>query len=285
MLVATPIGNLGDIGDRARRELVDADVVACEDTRRAGRLFQLLGLVPPPLVRLDAHTESSRADGLVERAQRGERVVVVTDAGSPGISDPGERLVAAAVAAGVAVIVVPGPAALIAALTGSGLATGRFCFEGFLPRRGSARRVLLDALATESRTVVLYESPHRLAATLAELAGSLGAERRVVVARELTKWHEEWWRGALADGAAWAAGVTVRGEVVVVIEGAAPPPPLDPEDLAAAVDAELAAGRSVRDVSQIVALRFGISRRAVYELALSRGKGEPGGAPQRERPR
>ena len=205
VLVATPIGNLGDLSPRAVEELRRADVVACEDTRRTGRLLQHAGVHGTSLMRIDDHTEVSRVADVLRRLARGERVVVVTDAGMPGISDPGERLTRAAVDAGYPVEVVPGPSAAVTALVGSGLPTGRFCFEGFLPRKGSGRSERLEALAAEERTIVLYEAPHRIARTLADLAAALGADRRVVVARELTKLHEEWWRGGLGAAAAWAS--------------------------------------------------------------------------------
>jgi 16S rRNA (cytidine1402-2'-O)-methyltransferase len=167
------------------------------------------------------------------------------------------------------VVVVPGPAAAITALTGSGLPAARFCFEGFLPRGGPPRRARIEALADEERTTVLYESPHRLAATLGDLAAVVGADRRVVIARELTKLHEEWWRGTVADATGWASAAPVRGEVVIVLDGAPPPAPPGPDELAAAVHAELDAGRSVRDLSASLARRFGVPRKQVYGLAVA----------------
>jgi 16S rRNA (cytidine1402-2'-O)-methyltransferase len=271
VLVATPIGNLGDLSPRAVEELRRADVVACEDTRRTGRLLQHAGVQGATLLRIDDHTEVSRIGEVLRRLARGERVVVVTDAGTPGISDPGERLTRATVEAGHPVEVVPGPSAAVAALVGSGLPTGRFCFEGFLPRKGGGRAERLAALATEPRTMVLYEAPHRIARTFADLAGALGPERRVVVARELTKLHEEWWRGLLGDAEAWAVDSVPRGELVIVVEGAPPPEPAPVEDVEGAVEAALAAGSSVRDAAAEVASRLGVPRREVYRVAVRIG--------------
>jgi 16S rRNA (cytidine1402-2'-O)-methyltransferase len=194
-------------------------------------------------------------------------VVVVSDAGMPGISDPGERLVRAAVAAGYPVEVVPGPSAALAALVTSGLASGRFVFEGFLPRKGSGRAERLAAVAAESRTVVLYEAPHRLARTVADLADECGGERRVSVARELTKLHEEVWRGSLGEAIAWVREATPRGEIVVVLEGAPAPGPPDDGALVDALQDELAAGATARDAARAVAARFDVPRRRVYDLA------------------
>ncbi len=205
MLVGTPIGNLADLSPRAREALASADVIACEDTRRTGRLLELSGIGRRPLLVVNDHTEDSRVREVVDRVAAGERVAVVTDAGMPGISDPGERLVRAVADAGLTVEVVPGPSAVVSALVVSGLPAGRFVYEGFLPRKGSGRSVRLRALADEQRTVVLYEAPHRVAATLADLAQACGDDRPVALVRELTKLHEEVWRGTLAGAMARVA--------------------------------------------------------------------------------
>jgi 16S rRNA (cytidine1402-2'-O)-methyltransferase len=270
VLVATPIGNLGDLSPRAVAELGRADAIACEDTRRTGRLLAHAGVDRPKLIVVNDHTEEGAVADVMARLERGERVAVVTDAGMPGISDPGERLVAAAADLGFAVEVVPGPSAAVSGLVASGLPTGRFVFEGFLPRKGSGRAERLAELAGERRTIVLYEAPHRLARTLGDLAAALGPERRVVLARELTKLHEEVWRGRLAEAVDRSAGVEPRGEYVVVVDGAPEPPAATDDDLAAAVTAEIAAGRSARDAVTVVAGRFGASRRRVYDLANRR---------------
>jgi 16S rRNA (cytidine1402-2'-O)-methyltransferase len=267
VLVGTPIGNLGDLAPRAVEELARADVVACEDTRRTGRLLAHAGVVAPRLLVVNDHTEAAAGREVLERLERGERVVVVTDAGMPGISDPGERLVQLAASAGHPVEVVPGPSAAIAALVVSGLATGRWVFEGFLPRRGSGRNERLAELAGERRTIVLYEAPHRLARTLADLAASLGPTRQVVVARELTKLHEEVWRGSLAGAIARCEEVAPRGEHVLVVAGAPPPAEASDEELAGALAEALGDGRSTRDAVAWVAARFDVPKRRVYDLA------------------
>ena len=196
VLVGTPIGNLGDLSPRAVEALTSADTIACEDTRRTRALLAHLG-VPGGrrLLAVHDHNEAAAVRDVVDRLDEGERLVVVTDAGMPGISDPGERLVAAAAAAGHRVEVVPGPSALLAALVVSGLSTSRFVFEGFLPRKGSTRAQRLAELAGEARTVILFEAPHRVRQTVTDLAAAAGGLRRVVLVRELTKLHEEVWRG------------------------------------------------------------------------------------------
>ena len=222
-LVATPIGNMGDISARAREILAAAGVVAAEDTRHSGRLLRELGL-ERPLLSLHEHNEKARAVELVARLRAGESVALVSDAGTPLVSDPGYPLVRAAVEAGIAVVPVPGPCAAIAALSASGLPGERFCFEGFLPARAAARRQRLAELASEPRTLVLYEAPHRIAACLADLAAALGGERRACVAREITKLHETFYRASLGELAARARADAdlQRGEAVVVVEGAPP---------------------------------------------------------------
>jgi 16S rRNA (cytidine1402-2'-O)-methyltransferase len=246
-----------------------ADAVCCEDTRRTGRLLQHAGVPRVPLVVVNEHTEVDATAGILERLARGERVAVVSDAGMPGISDPGERLVRAAVDAGHAVEVVPGPSAAVTALVASGLPSGRFVFEGFLPRKGSGRAERLVAVAAEERTVVLYEAPHRLARTLADLRAACGDDRRVALGRELTKLHEEHWRGTLAEAVAWADEREPRGELVVVLDGAPPPPHPDDDAVRAAVETRLAAGDSPRDAAAHVAAALGVSKRQAYAAALA----------------
>jgi 16S rRNA (cytidine1402-2'-O)-methyltransferase len=270
LLVGTPIGNLGDLAPRAARALEEADLVVCEDTRRAGRLLAAAGVARRPLLAVHDHNEARQLGAVLRRLAAGQTVAVVTDAGLPGISDPGERLVRAAVREGHAVSVVPGPSAALAALVASGLPTGRFVFEGFLPRRGSARDGRLAALAAEERTVVLFEAPHRLSRTLDDLARALGGARRVALARELTKLHEEVWRGTLDEASARARDTEPRGEHVVVVEGAAPPVPAADEELAGAVASRLADGLSTRDAVAEVASAFDVPRRRVYDLAVGR---------------
>lgn len=268
ILVGTPIGNLGDLSPRAVEVFAGADAICCEDTRRTGRLLAHAGVARPTLVVVNDHTEARAIAGVLKRLDRGERVAVVTDAGMPGISDPGERLVRAAVEAGHPIEVVPGPSAAVTALVVSGLPTGRFVFEGFLPRKGSGRTSRLAELATEPRTVVLYEAPHRLARTLTDLAGALGDDRRVSIGRELTKLHEEHWRGTLAEAGDWAMANEPRGELVIVVDGAPPPADVGAEQIGAALAEELRDGASARDAAATVARELGVPKRRAYELAV-----------------
>ena len=270
VLVGTPIGNLGDLSPRAAEALAAADVVCCEDTRRTGRLLQHIGVRVPALKVVNDHTEDAATTDVLDRLSRGERVVVVSDAGMPGVSDPGERLVAAALVAGHLVEVVPGPTAAISALVASGLPAGRFVFEGFLPRKGSGRTARLAELAGEQRTVVLYEAPHRVARTLADLAASCGGNRRVVLARELTKLHEEHWRSTLDEAVARVAEVEPRGEYVLVLEGATAPPAATDEMIVSALAQARADGASTRDAVATVVDRLGVAKRRVYDLATDR---------------
>ncbi|HEY5559492.1 MAG TPA: 16S rRNA (cytidine(1402)-2'-O)-methyltransferase [Steroidobacteraceae bacterium] len=225
-VVATPIGNLGDISARAREILATVSVVAAEDTRHSALLLRELGL-ERPLVSLHEHNERARAAELVGRLRAGENIALVSDAGTPLISDPGYLLLQAALEAGIAVSPVPGPSAAIAALSASGLPSDRFCFEGFLPSRAIARRRRLAALATEMRTLVIYEAPHRIAVCLADLAAACGESRRACVARELTKHFETFYRGSLGELARRAQSDEnmARGESVILVEGAAEQPP------------------------------------------------------------
>ncbi len=268
ILVGTPIGNLSDLAPRAVEALRSADAICCEDTRRTGRLLQHAGVGRAPLVVVNDHTEVGAVAGVLARLARGERVVVVSDAGMPGISDPGERLVRSALDAGHRVEVVPGPSAAVTALVASGLPTGRYAFEGFLPRKGSGRTARLAEVAAERRTVVLYEAPHRLARTLADLAAACGDDRRVAVARELTKLHEEIWRGTLAEAVAWVADHAPRGEVAVVLDGAPQPAAASEADIEVAVAERLAAGDTARDAAASVAGQLGVPRRSAYAAAV-----------------
>jgi 16S rRNA (cytidine1402-2'-O)-methyltransferase len=269
VLVATPIGNLGDLSPRAVSVMAEADVVCCEDTRRTRALLTHAGVRGATLLSLHAHNEQARIPQVLARLAAGETVAVVSDAGMPGVSDPGARLVAAAVEAGATVSVVPGPNAALAALVVSGLESERFCFEGFLPRRGAQRRRRLEALATEARTVVFYEAPGRLAATLADLVGVAGGQRPVAVVRELTKVHEEVWRGTLSAAQAVFEARDVLGEVVIVLAGAPPSAPVGDTELAAALAGRVAAGESRRDASSAVARQLGVPRRRAYAMALA----------------
>ena len=267
VLVATPIGNLGDLSPRAVQALTDADVIACEDTRHTGRLLAHAGVTDKRLVAVHDHNEAAQARSILAQLDRGRTVAVVTDAGTPAISDPGGRLATAVAAAGGRVTVVPGPSAVVAALVVSGLSTARFCFEGFLPRKGGDRTERLDALAGEERTMVLYEAPHRLAATLADLADRCGPLRRVAVIRELTKLHEEVWRGNLGGALERARAAPPRGEHVIVLAGA---PVATPSEAAveAALEARLSSGQSAKVAVAEVAGELKVPKRRVYDAAL-----------------
>lgn len=276
VVVGTPIGNLDDLSPRAVEALGAADVVACEDTRRTGRLLAAIGVEPPAMMVVNEHTEPSAAARIVERIRAGARVALVTDAGMPAVSDPGSIVVGAVADAGLETSVVPGPTAASAALAVSGLAVGRWVFEGFLPRTGSARRARLAEVAAETRATVLYEAPHRVVRTFADLLGVCDPARAVVVARELTKLHEQVYRGTLAEAAAWLAEREPRGEFVVVLAGAAPPRAASDDEIRAALDAELSRGASTRDAVARVTDRLGVPKRRVYDLATTgRSHGPP----------
>lgn len=270
VVVGTPIGNLGDLSPRAAEALRTADAIACEDTRRTGRLLQLAGLPKRPLIIANEHTEHSQADGIVDRIARGERVVLVSDAGMPGISDPGQRLVAAVVAAGLPTEVIPGPTALVSALVLSGIVAERFVFEGFLERKGSERSRQLAEIAAQPRTTVFYESPKRVEKTLADLAAVCGPERAVAVARELTKLHETVERGTVAEVQVAIGRSTPKGEYVIVVQGARPNA-IDHSDaeLVRMVEEAVEAGATRRDAVQTVAAATGVARRRIYGLSHS----------------
>lgn len=272
VLVGTPIGNLEDLSPRAVRTLSEADLVVCEDTRRTGRLLAAAGVRARQLLAMHAHNEASQVEVVLGRLRAGENVAMVTDAGLPGISDPGERLVRGAVGAGVEVRVVPGPSAGLAGLVMSGFPTERFVFEGFLPRRGAQRDRRLGELAGERRTIVLYEAPHRLTRTLADLAAALGGDRAVALCREITKLHEEVWRGDLDAALAHAGEVEPRGEYVLVLDGASRPARPDDQVLIAAVEGAMTSGMSHRDAVAAVAGSHEVSRRHVYDLTLASPK-------------
>jgi 16S rRNA (cytidine1402-2'-O)-methyltransferase len=275
VLVGAPLGNPADASERLREALGGADVVAAEDTRRLNRLARDLGIkITGRVVSYFEGNEARRTSDLVAAMREGARVALVTDGGMPSVSDPGYRLVRAALDAGVPVTAAPGPSAVTTALAVSGLPCDRFCFEGFLPRRPGERRARLRALAAEERTLVLFEATHRIRATMADLAAAFGPERPAAVCRELTKTHEEVRRGPLGQLAEWVAAAQPRGEITLVVAGAprvAAARPSD-DDLRAAVAAGEAAGESRRDAVAAVAKAYGVPRRDVYELAVRTGR-------------
>jgi 16S rRNA (cytidine1402-2'-O)-methyltransferase len=268
-LVATPIGNLSDLAPRAVDVLGHVGLVCCEDTRRTGLLLQHAGVRAERLAVCNDHTEMTRIDDVLQVLGGGRDVAIVSDAGTPGISDPGTRVVQAAIDAGYNVSAVPGPSAAVMALTISGLATDRFVFEGFLPRKGSDRSSRLAEIAEECRTIVIYEAPHRALRTLADLRDSCGDDRIIVVTRELTKLHEEIVRGPLGE-------IDIgnpRGEYVFVLQGLPrDESPVDDDTVRAALRDQFEAGTSTRDASALVAKRLGRPKRDVYALAIALGK-------------
>ena len=267
VLAATPIGDPRDAAPRLAQEIATADVVAAEDTRRLRRLCADLGITPSgSVLSYHEHNEASRTPELVERLRAGARVVVVTDAGMPSVSDPGYRLVDAAVTAGVRVTCVPGPSAVLMALAVSGLPVDRFCFEGFLPRKPGEKARGLAALATERRTMVFFEAPHRIDATLLAMAEAFGPDRRAAVCRELTKTYEEVRRGGLAELAAWAAE-GVRGEITVVVAGASPAV-TTVEDALPGIQERVLAGERLKDVCADVAAATGLSKKTLYDASV-----------------
>ncbi|MDR0380736.1 MAG: 16S rRNA (cytidine(1402)-2'-O)-methyltransferase [Oscillospiraceae bacterium] len=263
-VVPTPIGHLGDMTERARAVLAQVDFIAAEDTRVTLKLLNHMG-VKKPLVSYYEHNRRESGARIAARVAAGETAALVTDAGTPAISDPGEDLVALCAGQGIAVVALPGPCALVTALAVSGLPAGRFCFEGFLAMNKKSRRAHLAALRAETRTMIFYEAPHKLPHTLADLLEALG-DRRAAVCRELTKRHEEVWRTTLHEAAAHYAEHAPRGEFVLVVEGRPDTPPPSPS-LASAVEQakeELSGGVSLRDAARRAAERTGLSRSAVY---------------------
>jgi 16S rRNA (cytidine1402-2'-O)-methyltransferase len=271
VLAATPIGDPRDAAPRLGQEIATADVVAAEDTRRLKRLCADLGVAPRgSVVSYHEHNEASRTPELVERLRAGARVVVVTDAGMPSVSDPGYRLVSAAVDADVHVTCVPGPSAVLMALAVSGLPVDRFCFEGFLSRKGGERARALEALADERRTMVFFEAPHRIEAALRAMADAFGPERPAAVCRELTKTYEEVRRGGLAELAEWAAD-GVKGEITVVVAGATARV-ASVEEVLPGIQERVTAGERLKDVCADVAARTGLSKKALYDAAVTRSR-------------
>jgi 16S rRNA (cytidine1402-2'-O)-methyltransferase len=268
VLAATPIGNAYDASPRLRQELARADVLAAEDTRRLRRLATDLEVEPRgQIVSYHEHNEAGRTRELVARLLDGDRVVVVTDAGMPSVSDPGYRLVRAAIRVGVPVTCVPGPSAVLMALAVSGMPVDRFCFEGFLPRKPGERSRSLAELAGERRTMVFFEAPHRLAATLEAMTEAFGPDRRAAVCRELTKTYEEVRRGTLSELAGWAEE-NARGEITVVVAGLRGAS-TDLADVLPAIQQRVASGERLKDVCADVAGRTGLSKKALYDAALA----------------
>ncbi len=284
VLVGTPIGNLGDISERAKSALAGAEVIFCEDTRRTRKLLSALAIPAPRLVRLDQTNESDLLDRVTDTIRAGAAAVLVSDAGMPTISDPGTAVVRSCAQAGIGVEVVPGPSAVSAALALSGLPASRFRFEGFLARKGRDRTAQLESIARDDMTTVVYESPHRVVRTLSDLADACGPDRPVALVRELTKLHEEVWRGSLGEGAERlrAAPESPRGEWVLVIGGRRPGSAgatsrddgagisaiVDDDDIVAAVQARMGEGLDRRQAVAEVASSLRVPKRRVYNLSI-----------------
>jgi 16S rRNA (cytidine1402-2'-O)-methyltransferase len=268
ILCATPIGNLGDLSERAAEALANSDVIFAEDTRRTAKLLHHIG-VSVPMRSFHAHNERSRIAELVERLERGEDVVLVSDAGMPVVSDPGMSAVGSAVEAGANVTVIPGPSAVVAALAVSGFNGDRFVFEGFLPRKGVERRAVVESIGQEERTVVFFAAPRRVAKDLAQLASLMSEHRRVVLARELTKVYEEIWRGTIVEAAEhWGTIDSTKGEFTVVVDGAVAQSP----DIALATDAAkrlIDQGSTASDAVRQIARSSGVSRRELYSIIIA----------------
>jgi 16S rRNA (cytidine1402-2'-O)-methyltransferase len=274
-VVATPIGNLSDLSARAQEVLASADVIAAEDTRHTGTLLKAIG-VSRPLVSLHAHNESNRVPELLARLAAGEAIALVSDAGTPLLSDPGYELVSEAARAGCDVRAIPGPSAITAALAVAGLPTDRFCFEGFLPARSSERRTRLEAVAADPRTLVFFEAPHRIEEFLVDVAAVFGGERKVAVARELTKAHETTYRGTVAELVELAKTEPnfARGEITVVVQGAR-----EAENKAESVELERVVALLVREMppsraAAVAAQITGARRNEAYALAMKHAKGD-----------
>jgi 16S rRNA (cytidine1402-2'-O)-methyltransferase len=274
VVVGTPIGNLEDMSPRATRALQEATAIYCEDTRRTRGLLSALGIPAPRLSRLDAHTERAIADKVADEVEGGATVALVSDAGMPSISDPGADVVKTVADRGLPTEVVPGPSAVSAALALSGLPASQYRFAGFLPRKGRPRSSALAAIGSSDVTVVIYEAANRVGATLADLLAACGPERSVVLARELTKLHEEVWRGTAEAAVSRVAAVEPRGEYVLVV-GAAPPVSavVDDDDLASALSERLAAGADRKTAVAAVAAALGVPKRRVYDVALTLREG------------
>ncbi len=272
-LVATPIGNLGDFSPRARQIVETVDFIAAEDTRVTHRLLTACNLPSKPMVSYYEHNRRQRGEEVLARLLEGENCALMTDAGTPAISDPGEDLVALCAQHDVPVISIPGCSAVVNALAVSGLPTGRFCFEGFLSMNKKARREHLQALTGETRTMIFYEAPHKLKATLADFAKTFGDDRRIALCRELTKLHEETRRCTLAQAIAYYAENPPRGEFVLVLEGDTTPIVIDEDDrmesALAQVQARIAEGESVKDAVKAVSANSGVKKNALYQMALA----------------
>jgi len=271
VLIATPIGNLEDISSRAVREMRNADLLCCEDTRRTGKLLELLEIHPrPDLLLLNEHTEQTRSAEVIKKILNGQRVALVSDAGLPGISDPGEHIVSEAIQQGVVIEVIPGPSAGITALVASGLPTKRFVFQGFIPRKGKARNDRLGEIAAERKTTIIYESGNRLQKTIEDLLAICDKDREVTIAKELTKMHEEYIRGTLCELQETLQSRSTKGEYVLVIGGLQDQKEVGDSQLLSELKELHSQGKSNRDAVNEIAKKYKVSKRRVYGLSIER---------------
>lgn len=268
VLIATPIGNLGDLSPRAVTTMQGSSLILCEDTRHSGKLLAHAGISRVRLAVCNEHTEIERARDVLSLLDTGSTVALITDAGTPGISDPGSRLVRVVLDAGHTVSAVPGPAAFLMALVVSGFDTTRFVFEGFLPRSGRERATRLAAIAAEQRTTVMYEAPHRVERTVADLADVCGGQRAIAIARELTKIYESVWRGSLDAAVAHIGSTAPRGEYVIVLDSAPPRGEISDDEIRSALSVALE-GHTRKDAVTAVVGQLEVPKRRVYELALA----------------
>ena len=265
-IVATPIGNLEDITLRALRVLKEVDLIAAEDTRHTQTLLHHYG-IKKPLTSYHEHNERQKTQSLVERLARGDSIALVSDAGTPAISDPGYRLVVDAIRAGVRIVPLPGPSALAAVLSAGGLPTDRFVFEGFLPAKKQERKAKLQALRHETRSLIFYEAPHRLRESLADLLQILG-DRELVIARELTKVHEEFLRGTASELIARIAGREIKGEITLLVHGSTEPPRVGADELKSEIEHLAGLGLGVKAIAELLGERHHLAKRHVYQMAL-----------------
>tara|TARA_Y100001970_G_scaffold185835_1_gene226031 strand:- start:2475 stop:3341 length:867 start_codon:yes stop_codon:yes gene_type:complete len=269
VVIGTPIGNLGDISERAVKELREADLICCEDTRRTGKLLSLLGITPrPDLLILNEYTEEKRANEILDRIRAGLRVALVTDAGMPGIADPGHNLIKSAIDHEINLEIVPGPTAGIVALIASGLSTSRFVFQGFVPRKGEERQKRLQEIARDDKTTVIYESGKRIERTIQDLLNICGDEREAIIARELTKMHEEIHRGTLRRLHMKVSDISIKGEFVLILSGFSEEHYVSDISLKEELQEIIVGGSSKRDAVKELTSKYQLSKRRVYDLSI-----------------
>ena len=269
VVIGTPIGNLGDISERAIKELREGDLICCEDTRRTGKLLNLLNINPrPDLEVVNEHTEEKRANEILNRITAGLRVALVTDAGMPGIADPGQYLIKSAIDHEINLEIVPGPTAGIVALIASGLPTSRFVFQGFIPRKGEERQRRIEEIARDDKTTVIYESGKRIERTIQDLLNICGDERKAIIARELTKMHEEIQRGTLRHLQTKMSDISTKGEFVLILSGISEDHYVSDSLLKEELQEIIGSGKSKRDAVKELTSKYKLSRRRVYDLSI-----------------